>query len=55
MPRIPLENRMSVIREKLKEIRDSLDDLTREEKDDCYTFLHSLNMAIRYSYGEVGK
>lgn len=53
--RIPLEDRMPAIREKLREIRESLDSITMEERDDYYTFLHSLNMTIRYSYGERGR
>lgn len=54
-PRVPLEDRMPAIREKLREIRESLDSLTMEEKEGYYTFLHSLNMTISYSYMERRK
>mgnify|MGYP000880099260 CR=1 FL=1 len=55
MTRVPLEDRMPAIREKLMEIQEGLSDLTWEERDDYFIFLHSLNMTIKYSNGETGR
>jgi len=54
-PRVPLEDRMPAIREKVSEIRETRDSITWEERNDYHTFLHSLNMTIMYSYGERGR
>lgn len=53
--RIPLKDRMPAIKEKLLEIQESLKDLTWEERNDYHTFLYALNLAIKYSDGEVGR
>ena len=53
--RVPIEDRMPAIREKLMEIRESLQGLTWQERNDYYTFLHSLNIAIEYSYNGMKK
>ena len=55
MIRIPLKDRMPAIKEKLMEIQRSLEDLTWEERNDYHTFLHALNLTIKYSNGEIGR
>lgn len=55
MTRIPLKDRMPAIKEKLMEIQRNLENLTWKERNDYYTFLHALNLAIKYSDGEVGR
>ena len=51
MAGVPMEERMPEIRRKLREIKENLQGLTWQERDDYYTFLHSIDMAIVYSYG----
>lgn len=55
MIRIPLKDRMPAIKEKLLEIHRSLGDLTWEERNNYHTFLHALNLIIKYSDGEAGR
>lgn len=55
MTRVPLEDRMPAIKEKLLEIQESLKDLTWEERDDYHTFLYALSLIIKYSDGEAGR